>query len=226
MFSISQLVRLPIICALCNQYHQGVWAVCEACCQYLKPLGPTCQFCATPLLDAHHAVCGQCCQKRPFFNYAQVGFYFDEPLRTLIHEFKYQEGLYLTSFLAHLMLTNVSEELLKTECLIPVPIHKNRLKQRGYNQALLLAKYLSQAINRPFDHRLCKKIIHTPAQAQLNANQRLNNLEYAFQANPLPYQHVTIVDDLLTTGSTANALAKTLKANGANTVGLWCCARA
>ena len=104
-------------------------------------------------------------------------------------------------------------------------MHPIRLRQRGFNQAAELAKQLAHTLNLPFDLFSCKKIINTAAQAGLNEQQRRKNLRDAFEAKPLPYQHITLVDDLLTTGSTANDLAKVLKKQGVTRVDVWCCAR-
>ena len=223
---ITHLLRLPAICTLCNQYHQGRLAVCVDCCQLIQPLGPACRYCALPLPDDGFLVCGACCKKRPILDTVITAYRFEEPLRSLLHEFKYHEGLYLTSFLARLMLNHHLIDIRDTQCLIPVPLHPKRLKQRGFNQAALLAKHLARTLRIPYDHTLCQKIINTPPQAELNATQRQRNLRHAFQARAIPYQHVTLVDDLLTTGSTANELARTLKKQGAKQVDLWCCARA
>ena len=132
----------------------------------------------------------------------------------------------MCSFLASILITAIPEEALKTECLIPVPMHPKRLQQRGFNQAAELVKHLSRAFKIPYALSHCKKIINTAPQAELTAAERRKNLRDAFHARPLPYQHVTLVDDLLTTGSTVNELAKTLKQLGVTRVDVWCCARA
>lgn len=224
--SISQRLRLPAICVLCNHYHRGRLAVCAECHPLLSPIGPACHYCALPLPDTDFLVCGHCCKDKPSVDRAIAPYYFEEPLRSLLHEFKYHEGLYLCSFLANILMTAIPKEALNTECLIPIPMHPKRLQQRGFNQAAELAKHLSRAFNIPYALSHCKKIINTAPQAELTATERRKNLRDAFHASPLPYQHVTLVDDLLTTGSTVNALAKTLKQLGVTRVDVWCCARA
>lgn len=223
--SIAQRLRLPAICVLCNQYHQDRIAICLPCLQLLSPIGPACYHCALPLPDKDFPVCGHCCKKKPHFDQAIAAYHFEEPLRTLLHEFKYHEGLYLCSFLATLITTAIPPEALKTQCLLPVPLHRKRLQQRGFNQAAELVKQLGRQLKIPYDLSHCKKIINTAPQAGLNAAQRQRNLRHAFTVQPLPYQHVTLVDDLLTTGSTVNELAKILKQQGVNRVDVWCCAR-
>jgi len=223
--SIAQMLRLPAICVLCNQYHQSRLAVCADCNQFFKPLGPCCRFCALPLPDGNFMVCGQCCKKKPFFDQAIAAWRFEEPFRSLVHQFKYHDGLYLRNFLATSMLQNMPADIHKTQCLMPVPMHPKRLRHRGFNQAAELAKYLAQILKLPCDLSSCQKILNTAPQAELNGKQRQQNLRGAFVVQPHQYQHITLVDDLLTTGSTANELARALKKQGAVQVDVWCCAR-
>ncbi len=223
--SIAQILRLPSICALCNQYHQGLETICKTCTELFIPLGFTCRICAIPLPDDKFLVCGQCIRKKPLFDRVFASYRFEEPLRTLLHEFKYREGLYLNSFIANLML-RTPPDLNNTQCLVPVPMHPGRLRDRGYNQANELAKYLAVRLKMPYEPLLCKKIRNTAPQAGLNGKQRQQNLRGSFTTNTSPYHHITLVDDLLTTGSTANELAGTLKKQGIVQVDVWCCARA
>ncbi len=224
--SISHIFKPTVICVICQHPHSQAFAVCNACRQLFMPIGPACRHCAQPLPDATFAVCGACCQKQPMLDHVFAAYQFEEPLRTLLHEFKYREGLYLTPFLAHLILKSLPNELTKTQCLIPVPLHQDRLQERGFNQAAELAKHLSHKINKPYQLSLCKKIKKTLPQAGLTAEQRKKNLNQAFQAMATCYQHVTLIDDLMTTGSTVNELARTLKNTGIKRVDVWCCARA
>lgn len=223
--SITQRLRLPSICTLCNQYHHEHLAVCAKCYHHIPLVGPACYHCALPLPDGDFLICGHCCKKKPFVDQAIAAYRFEEPLRTLLHEFKYHEGLYLCSFLATLILNAIPPAAHNTQCLIPVPMHPKRLRQRGFNQAAEITKQLAQRLKLPYDLSNCKKIINTVPQASLNAEQRRKNLQQAFHTPALPYQHVTLVDDLLTTGSTVNELANMLKKQGVTRVDVWCCAR-
>ncbi len=222
--SIAQMLRLPTLCGLCNQYHAGKHGICTQCAAWLTPLGPACRYCALPLPDANFLVCGHCSRKKPDVDTVITAYCFDEPLRTLLHEFKYRKGLYLSTFLTSLMLDALPENY-DTDCLIPVPMHPKRLRQRGFNQAAVLTKQLSRRLKLPCDLSYCRKIVNTTSQAGLNAQERATNLRHAFQAKPSSCQHVTLIDDLLTTGSTANELAAVLKRQGVSRVDLWCCAR-
>lgn len=223
--SISQRLRLPSICSLCNQYHRDGVAICFSCLALFPCIKSACYYCALPLPESDFMVCGHCTRKKPYFDQAIAPYSFEEPLRTLLHEFKYHEGLYLSSFFATLISQAIPSASLKTQCLLPVPMHPKRLRQRGFNQATELVKHLGRRLNIPYDVSHCKKIINTAPQAGLNAKQRQRNLRHAFHAEPLPYEHVTLVDDLLTTGSTANELANMLKRQGVLRVDVWCCAR-
>lgn len=222
--SIAQLLRLPSLCVLCNQYHQDTFAVCTACTNLLPLLGPACRHCAMPVGDPCHLVCGTCSNKKPLFDYAFAVWRFEEPLRTLLHAFKYRESLYLRDFLATRMLEVLPIEA-RPQCLLPIPMHPQRLKQRGFNQAVELAKFLARALHLPSSLWEGQKVVNTVPQVSLSGNQRRKNLHNVFKIKALPYEHITLVDDLLTTGSTANELAKILKKQGVARVDVWCCAR-
>ncbi len=220
------MLRLPAVCVLCCQYHRQPFAVCTACANLLQRIGPACRYCALPLPDDNFLVCGRCTIAKPVFDKVNTAYLFAEPLRTLLHEFKYAQALYLGGFLAQLMLDALPKQAMQTQCLVPVPLHPKRLRERGFNQAAELAKLLARTLQLPCELNLCKKIIHTVPQVSLNKKQRMDNLRHAFQSKPSNYQHITLVDDLLTTGSTANELARTFKKQGVGQVDLWCCARA
>jgi len=218
--SIPHLLRLKTPCALCRRLHQGQYSVCSFCEQTLPRLGPACTHCATPLANTKLHLCNPCIKKKPALDQVFATYRFEEPLRTLLHDFKYRESLHLTQFLTHIM-----GKIPQTECLMPVPSHKKRLRKRGFNHAVILAQHLAKKIQRPCLTSHIKKIIDTPSQAKLDAPERRRNLQQAFRIKPVPYQHVTLVDDLITTGSTANELAFQLKAQGVARVDLWCIAK-
>lgn len=227
MPSITRFIRLPSICPICQLYHTNPLAICKACHQSLQPLGPACQRCAFPLPDDAFPLCGHCIQNPPHFDKIIAAYRYEEPLRTLLHEFKYREGLYLTGLLVDFMIKNLPEEDLDGACLIPVPIHPKRLRKRGFNQAAELARGLSKKLQVPYERRASQKIRDTLPQAALNAKERKKNLRNAFQITlKQSYPHVILIDDLVTTGSTVNELAKALKDKGIARVDVWSCARA
>lgn len=225
LLSIAQSLRLPAICILCNQFHNYSLAVCHECIALMPRLGISCSRCAFPLSDNKYAWCGHCIKKTPHFDSVTIGYRFEDPLRSLVHRFKYQNELYLGAFLTQLILNTWQKQPTYPQCLIPVPMHPQKIKTRGFNQTVIFARLLSKKLGIPYDIRYCKKIINTPAQVQLDRVQRTHNLRGAFSSQPSPFEHVALIDDLLTTGSTANELANNLKLSGVQQVELWCCAR-
>ncbi|WP_131739664.1 ComF family protein [Legionella adelaidensis] len=156
----------------------------------------------------------------------QAAYYFTEPLRSIMHEFKYKGGIYLTQFLAELMLEKTPETILHSECFIPIPLHYKKLRQRGFNQAAELAKYLGKVLGIPVELNCCKKQIMTPAQAELRGVKRRQNLRDVFSISSITYKNITLIDDIITTGSTLNELARMIKKNSAITIHAWGCAKA
>lgn len=112
------------------------------------------------------------------------------------------------------------------ECIIPVPLHQQRLRERGFNQALELSRIISKQLNIPLNYSLCHRDKATPFQSGLSAKQRKQNLKNAFKvAKNHSYQHVAIFDDVVTTGTTVNELARQLKQSGVRTIEVWAIAR-
>jgi len=209
---------------LCHIKHNQFSVVCKDCLLLFPKLGAACQTCAEPLPNPHPAQCGQCILHPPCIDRVITHYRYQEPLQTLLKQFKYHEGLYLTSLIAQLMIETLPSHY-QTECIIPVPMHIKRLQERGFNHALLLAKRLSNHLKCPLEHSICKKILHTPPQAGLNAHIRQHNLLHAYTVKKTHYQQVTLVDDLITTGNTAYEIAKELRKAGVKHIDLWCFAK-
>ena len=209
---------------MCQTSHRGAYPVCLACFDELPRLNAACRTCAAPLADQTRIQCGPCGVNPPAIDRVLTRYRYEHRLRYMMHQFKYQEGLYLTAFMAQLM-QHARPIHYNTQCLIPVPMHPKKLQQRGFNQAMLLAKALGRQLNIEVNPNDCQKVINSARQAGLKARERAKNLRHAFRARPINLQHVTLIDDLITTGSTANELAKTLKHAGVKRVDLWCCAK-
>ena len=189
------------------------------------PLGAACVHCATPLPNTNHTRCGHCIKHSPALDAVFTPYRFEEPLRTLLHLFKYHEQLHLALFLAQKMQQTLPPINPQTTCLIPVPIHPKRMRTRGFNQAALLASHLAKQLKLPCLINTIQKIKNTTPQAELGARARHNNLRGSFSIKAIPYTHVILIDDLITTGSTANELAHQLKKQGVHEVNLWCVAK-
>jgi ComF family protein len=150
---------------------------------------------------------------------------YQDPVDRLIADFKFKDKLYLSQFFAEQMVSKLNSRTLP-ELLIPIPLHPHRLKQRGYNQSFELAKSLSKYLTIPVSNNYLERIINTQSQSSMPFKQRKKNIQHAFRAtDKQPPQHIALIDDVLTTGHTANAAAKTLKKVGVITIEVWTIAR-
>lgn len=218
-------LQLPVVCILCNNYLTERNVICENCYELLPKLDYVCEICCSPLNNAEQAVCNECRDNRPSFNKVYSAFLYEEPLQTLIHNFKYHNALFLQKFLTDLLSEAVPPNITNS-VIIPVPLSKQRLKQRGYNQAALIAKCLAKQIKVPYSDKYLQKTIHTPNQVELSKNQRKKNLINAFVCKKIKHKNVVLVDDIVTTGSTVNEISKILYMQGAENVDVYCIARA
>jgi ComF family protein len=145
----------------------------------------------------------------------------------LITQLKFSNKLIYAKILAELFINHLSylnEPL--PQCIIPVPLHRSRLRERGFNQALELAKPIAKRLAIPLDFKSCTRVIATKAQSQILASERKKNIKNAFVIKQnFQYQHVAIVDDVMTTGSTVAELSKTLRKHGVKQIDIWCMAR-
>ncbi|MDC9724617.1 MAG: ComF family protein [Gammaproteobacteria bacterium] len=216
----SNLPSIP--CRLCGSPSQE-YPLCCACINDLPLLGPACPRCAMPTTQGQ--LCGQCLSHPPEQDQSISLFRYHEPIKRLIADLKYHDKLYLTQLFAHLMSKKLIHSPLP-HCLIPIPLHPKRLRQRGYNQSLELANSLSKQLNIPVSNRYLSRIINTPPQASLPFKQRKSNIQHAFKlmSSNLP-SHIALVDDVLTTGHTANIAAKLLRQKGIKIIEVWTIAR-
>ena len=228
-----QLTLLPPVCALCGDrgnrsQNQGI-DLCRHCQDELPRLISACARCAEPLYGQKvmESLCGRCQVKPPAYNRCLSMFTYLPPADHLIQTLKFQGRLEIALLLGNLManwLPQVIES--KPDVLIPVPLHKHRLRERGFNQAAEIAKPIAKQIGCLLDINSCKRIKTTAPQSELSKKDRVKNVRGAFEALKTVLGHVAIIDDVMTTGSTANELAKTLLKAGAESVDVWVCARA
>jgi ComF family protein len=203
----------PVSCILCGApvLERRLGPVCPACWSTLEPLRPPwCLQCGMPA-DAIEGLCRACRLSDHSFDFARSVFLFNDPLREIIHHLKYSDRVSLAPPLGERLRECVNREGFQAQTVIPTPLHRSRERQRGFNQAELLAR----ALNRSLDTRLLKRRKNTPTQTGLTRAQRRLNLAGAFEASRKVPECVMIVDDVYTTGSTLNEIAKTLKRAGA-----------
>jgi ComF family protein len=205
---------------------QGATEICGTCLQDLPVINAACPQCGLPL--EVNDVCGRCLVTPPPFHRCVGLFHYTYPLDTLIKAFKFKGQLALGFHLGALMAKLLTGRVLdRPECLIPVPLHWARLMSRGYNQSLELARPISRILELPLDYRCCKRTRFTAPQANLAAHLRQRNIKGAFVVKQdIPYQHVALVDDVVTTGSTVIELTRQLFSAGVKRVDVWALARA
>ncbi len=210
-------------CYLCG--NSSTEAICNPCKKYLPYQTNTCLSCAK-LLD-EVGICPECKQNPPPYTHTQAIFSYTYPIDKLIKLAKFQQNLTILKLLANLMAQDLIMEP-RPNVLIPVPLHSKRLRQRGYNQSLELAKIISKQSGIPVNTRACKRIKNTrPQTSLLNAQQREENLAKAFKIKKrlASWQHIVLIDDVMTTGTTVKQLALAFKAAGIARIDVWCCAR-
>jgi ComF family protein len=174
-----------------------------------------------------HALCGRCQVKPPAFERTWAPFRYEAPLDYLLQQLKFHGCLDIARLLGGLMSAWLQEHLDDwPDVLIPVPLHAGRLRERGFNQSLELARLLAERLALPVDYQCCARLRLTPPQAGLVRKARIRNVKGAFEVNGRVYGHVAIIDDVMTTGSTVHELAKVLLRAGADRVDIWVCARA
>lgn len=218
---------LPSACILCGE--RSTTHFCHHCQQDLPILSHHCPKCAE-ILPFSADACGRCLTNPPPFDLTYALFPYEKPIINLIIALKFQHKLQYANVLAHCLITKIQQAWYKNQPLpdiiIPVPLHPLRLRERGFNQALEIAKPLGKALKLPIDINGLTRIKHTSAQSHLSAKARLLNVKNAFIASS-DYTGLTIAlfDDVVTTGHTVNACSDALKMNGAKSVHVWCCAR-
>lgn len=172
-------------------------------------------------------LCGRCLAKAPHFDETHAPFLYQGNMRYLIAQLKFSHQYKNARLLATLMARHIVQCAELPDCIVPVPLHLNRYRQRGFNQSIELARHLSKLLELPVDFKSCVRSRDTAHQTSLPAKQRRKNMRLAFNIEKkLHFQHVAIVDDVMTTGATASELALVLKQSGVDRVDVWVCARA
>ena len=221
-----QRIIYPPTCLLCDGAGAEHQDLCRACYGELPRLGSACALCARPLPGA--GICGACQARPPPFDSAWAPFLYRAGIAELVAGLKFQGKLTNARLLGELMAQQaLAVGLARPDVFIPVPLHPARLRARGFNQALELARPLARRFGAPLCWQACSRQRNTAAQSSLRAAQRRTNLRGAFRAQrDLGKLSCVVVDDVLTSGSTARELATELKRAGAACVHIWVCARA
>jgi ComF family protein len=226
---------LPPVCSLClaaGQRRGGLQRLdlCEHCEQACPPVPLPCSCCGEPN-TARSKLCSTCTSQPRQFDHSYCAYLYADPVDQMITGLKFGHELVFARVLGTLLVDNITMQRGKTplpDCIIPMPLHASRLRERGFNQALEIARVVGRQLSLPIDRGLLQRRRATAAQSQLSAEAREQNLQQAFavQSNAQSPKHLAIIDDVLTTGSTANAAAAVLRRAGARHIEVWACARA
>ncbi|CAN5366280.1 ComF family protein [soil metagenome] len=219
----------PFTCVICADPTQRNLDLCLPCEQELPRINNACCHCALPLTNTDMTICGACLASPPPYDRTLALCYYQQPLERLIINLKFHQRLLYAKVLGTLMTEYLIEFYADTalpECIIPVPLHQRRLRERGYNQALEIARPIHKYLKIPIDTHHCQRLRPTQAQSGLHAKQRQDNVFQAFTvATNFKPRHVAIIDDVVTTGHTVAELSRVLRLAGVEQIDVWCCAR-
>lgn len=225
-FRYLQRFVLPWRCLLCGAAGSDGIDLCADCAAELPRNRSCCARCALPLA-APAPMCGECLRRAPPWDAAWAPFRYGWPLDRLESRFKFGRDLAAGRVLSMLWAREPRAVELP-RLLLAVPLHHSRLRQRGYNQALELARPLARELGVSFRHDVLQRVRQTDAQTELDAVARRRNVRGAFALHAgveLP-AHVAMLDDVMTTGATLAECARVLKRVGVLRVDVWALARA
>jgi ComF family protein len=216
---------LPPRCVLCGAAGAGERDLCASCQAELPRNQPACRRCALPLAVGA-ARCGDCLKQPPAFTSACVPYRYAWPLDTLVQRLKFGAELAVGRVLGELLGEAVLAQP-RPDLLVPVPLGRQRLVERGFNQAEELAHGVARRLAMPCAAGALRRTRETAAQSALQRAARRRNVRGAFVADAIVRgRHVALLDDVVTTAATVRECARVLRAAGAASVTLWALARA
>ena len=219
----------PPCCVLCNAPGQADLDLCLACQRDLPWLDSTCQRCGWPVESAEkHSQCGYCSNKTSSYERAVSLLEYRWPVDQMVRELKFEKNRaharVLATLMAQLLPFHYEQQPLP-ELITSVPMHPRRMRQRGFNQADLVAKRVGRLLNIPYAPHVARRTRYSEPQSGLNAQQRAANIAGCFECDLPRHRSIAIVDDVFTTGSTAQELSKQFKQAGVEQVHIWTLAR-
>jgi ComF family protein len=225
--SLADLLNLvlPPACPLCGRESIRL-GICSACFAGIHPVvSPCCPRCILPYPteEGTDHLCEDCLRASPPFEWVHAAGVYEGVLRQAVHHFKYRGAVDLDRPLGQLLAATMEEPVsrFRPDLLVPVPLHNSRLRERTYNQSLLLAKALGKEWRLPVAARHLLRVRATSPQQGLNAQLRRANMKGAFALHrPLAGDKVLLIDDVLTTGATAAECSRILLEGGAGAVGV------
>ncbi|CDH45029.1 ComF family protein [Candidatus Contendibacter odensensis] len=219
---------LPSTCLLCGADGTGERDLCAGCAADLPRNSAACPRCAAPLPVSVTGLCDSCHASPPNFDRAFVPFRYQPPLDALIKHLKFGGRLAHARLLGDLFAAALAERAGSLpDCIVPVPLHPQRLRERGFNQALELARTTARRFQIPLRATGLRRVRYTLPQTQLDARRRQTNPLGAFAlGDPLAGSRVALMDDVITTASTITECARVLRTGGATEIELWAIGRA
>ena len=218
----------PPSCIVCGQPGTGRRDLCSACERALpRHRGPACFRCGEPLAEDAGLPCGRCLASPPHFDRVLAPLTYASPVDSLITGIKFHARLAYARTLGELLgewLAASGHPL--PDAVLPVPLHPARLAERGFNQALELARPVARRFALPLLDDRVRRTRNTPAQSSLGARARQANLKKAFTLKGAIPPRIAIIDDVVTTGATVDALARVLRRAGVEEITVWAVARA
>lgn len=211
-----------LICAINADPHSSI---CQHCREELPWITNKCYQCGIPLPAKKATVyCPACTNSPPIYDSTHVLFEYRFPVNLIISHLKSAKGAHHIHWLSALIIRHRNNAPLP-QSIIPVPISRFKNIMNGYNQSAAIARRLADILNISYRPDLVKKVQHTLPQAKLSANERKRNLHNVFQASKNRLKHVAVIDDVITTGTTANEVARALKKTGVEFIEIWAIAR-
>ena len=206
---------LPSNCAVCDREGRFLCPGCEPALPRLQK--PYCPVCARP---GPTGPCEWCAATSQAFDGIRAPYLFDGVPRDMVHRLKYENLMASAPDLGRLLTTFLGSNPMPADVLIPVPLHKRRERERGYNQSEFLARELGKRVGMPVETRVLRRIRNAPPQVSMKSDEeRRRNIEGAFEcASQIDARRVLLIDDVVTTGSTLSACGIALKAAGARSV--------
>lgn len=219
---INKIFPENIKCQFCSSenFDDRKPLVCDECLSKLAHISKGCMKCGVEILDMAE-ICDVCKEYKPEFCRAVAPFNYDDFTKPLIYKFKYDNAKYLAEPFSEFMLKTLKEADIDFDVIVPVPLSLKREKLRGYNQSQLLANKLAEKLNVPVVCDCVVKKLDTANQASLGFLERTKNLEGSFEVvnrDAIFKKKVLLVDDVFTTGATANEVSKVLKKSGVKLV--------
>jgi ComF family protein len=220
-------VLLPERCLLCGAAGLPLRDLCGGCLADLVRNESSCARCASPLPQPA-AACGVCLRRAPAFTATRAPFLYADPLRHLLLRFKLGGELACGRVLAESMADTLAPQQPAIDLLVPVPLHRSRLAERGFNQSLELARVIARRLGIDCAASALARSRATPSQTGLDARARRRNVRGAFTAHAryVAGKRIALIDDVITTGATVRECARVLRGAGAVRVEVWAVARA